>query len=232
VLRYCDGIQSIAALHQLPLQHLDLNGCRSITALSTTSDTHSKLRLTLKHLTLKGLQLTELTSLQGFVALENLDLTGCRYISDLAPLRSAMNSLQCLNISRCEKIKDLTPLSELQKLRTLTINGSLGVTDFSPLGGNLYLEALDVAGIKNLHGEAVTINAAQIAKIKNLKVLNLSSCTNIIAPEQFVHCKHLHRLILTSCRLSLDFSIFAQHSDLQITDHNGKVFVCGQSSPS
>src|SRR4051812_26900706 len=77
--------------------------------------------------------------------LQTLDLSWCEQLRDLAPL-SSLNALQTLDLSGCERIGDLTPLSHLTSLQTLDISWCKQIRDLSPISGLNALRAFNLYG--------------------------------------------------------------------------------------
>jgi internalin A len=70
--------------------------------------------------------------LECLTALQRLSLSGCRQISDLAPL-AKLTSLQQLSLSGCEEISDLAPLANLTLLEQLDLSWCRQISDLAPL---------------------------------------------------------------------------------------------------
>jgi len=103
----------------------------------------------LRSLSLRGLNAKDLTNLEGFPHLENLEVWQSGEVTSLAPL-SALDRLRELFLSggvwKRQKLSgDFRPLAELRNLQRLTITNIRGPEDFTPLLTFRRLEHLFVA---------------------------------------------------------------------------------------
>ena len=76
----------------------------------------------------------DLTPLSSFCSLSDLDISGCKGVTNLTPLRS-LSSLVSLDCSGCDGVLDLSPLSSLSFLQNLDCSECRSVTDLTPLCG-------------------------------------------------------------------------------------------------
>src|SRR5271156_4588151 len=132
-----------------------------------------------------GAELTTLTGIAHFRALQSLDCSGTE-VSDLSPLRglSALQSLYCWET----EVSDLSPLRGLSALQSLYC-WETQVSDLSPLRGlsalqSLYCWETQVSDLSPLRG------------LSALQSLNFSQCVLATAPESVWHKASLHRLYL------------------------------------
>ncbi len=124
--------------------------------------------------------ISDWAKLAQFTGLKKLDLEHTN-ISDLSKL-SALTELEELDITRCEQVKDLTPLTGLKKLRKLELTAT-NVADLSPLTGLPELKSLyikygncDPSQLKGLDLEYIGLERATdylapVTEMKNLKSL-------------------------------------------------------------
>jgi hypothetical protein len=91
----------------------------------------------LETLRLNNTRVDDLAPLAG-LKLEQLSLSGCRGVADLAPLRGM--PLQTLNLSRT-RVSDLRPLIQ-SPLRELTLEGCANLVDLQPLMDIVTLEGV------------------------------------------------------------------------------------------
>lgn len=74
-------------------------------------------------LSFASLAIVELPSeLACLTDLTDLDLSGCRELTDLQPL-AALTGLQSLDLTGCDQVQDLQPLAALRSLRTAWLMG-------------------------------------------------------------------------------------------------------------
>jgi Leucine-rich repeat (LRR) protein len=72
-------------------------------------------------LSFASLAISELPSELAFLTdLTDLDLSGCRELTDLQPL-AALPGLQSLNVAECDQVQDLQPLVALTSLQSLNL---------------------------------------------------------------------------------------------------------------
>jgi len=53
-------------------------------------------------------------------------MNSCIYITNLMLLREVANSLEYLDVGNCERLSDISPLADMQKLRKLILTNTLG----------------------------------------------------------------------------------------------------------
>lgn len=78
----------------------------------------------LQNLFLNQTSLRSLEGIQSATALERLELSYSRVLSDIYPLTALSKSLKWLDIENCGKIKDFSPLYALKNLQILRLKGS------------------------------------------------------------------------------------------------------------
>ena len=188
---YVDGVSDLSGLSSMSrLESLVLTGNMEITDLSPLSGLTSlrvlevpgigeKVGIDLTPLsgltklrTLRlGSNVTDLSPLSGLTELRELDLTYGGYSArdsqeydSLAPLASLANltSLAIRNL----KISDLTPLSGLKKLRSLTIQNGASIQDLSPLAGLPELMSLTIRGAGR------QLDTSALTQVPNISIEN------------------------------------------------------------
>ena len=148
----------------------------------------------------------------GLLSLE----AGARQIGDLTGLEYAAN-LQTLNLFDNQRITDISPLSTLYNLETLTLNQNK-ISDLSPLSGLTNLTELDVhhnyftdvsplSGLINLRRLALRENAisdiSPLSGLVNLEYLSLLD-TQVSDISVLAGLTSLTHLDLRNCPLDLD----------------------------
>ena len=128
------GIESFTSLETLLLsdnEGLSLAGIGSVA--------------TLANLELARCGLTDITELSSAVTLRTLNLMQ-NDLTDVSALRR-LSSLEELSLGMNERLADISPLSKLTALRSLSLAGT-AVTDLSPLASLTGLETLDIEGCR------------------------------------------------------------------------------------
>jgi len=76
----------------------------------------------------RNISLTDngLEHLVGLRHLKVIDMNSCIYITNLMLLREVANSLEYLDVGNCERLSDISPLADMQKLRKLILTNTLG----------------------------------------------------------------------------------------------------------
>lgn len=126
---------------------------------------------------LPGEQMTDL-KLAEFAA-ANPDITrisrreigSFEHVTDLDPLKR-LKQLNYLDLYQIGKIKDISLLSELPNLQSLTMTG-LVLEDLSPLSRLFRLRSLSLLGAQHVS------DLAPLSRLANLTALNLAGCTSI-----------------------------------------------------
>ena len=121
---------------------------------------------TLQSLELSRCGLTDISALANAAGLTTLSLMQ-NDITDVSPLRHLANLTE-LHLSLNENLEDITPLSMLSNLKTISLNGT-AVTDLSALAGLTSLETLDIEGCR--------IDSIEpLLGLKNLRTLYAANC--------------------------------------------------------
>lgn len=82
-------------------------------------------------------------SLHGSKEKCDLNLWGCKQLSDLSPL-AGLAQLTSLNLGSCEQLSDLSPLSRLTQLTRLSLDCCEQLSDLSPLSRLIQLTNLSL----------------------------------------------------------------------------------------
>ena len=192
----CKNIQSIAPLSSLKnLRKLVMSNCTSITDISPLLDFSSLTevymppKVTNEQLALVIPKLPELRA---------LGLPKCKFITDISPL-SSLNNLYRLSIVDTKHLSDITSLSGLSELRHLALIRT-AVSDLSPISELPYLTSLTLWGSRNL------TDLSPLASIKSLKSLGLNGSHGIIDLTPLSELTYLTKLSLANMRGFNDIS--------------------------
>jgi internalin A len=148
-------------------------------------------------------------------SLQSLDLSGCEQVSDLSPL-SGVTSLQTLDLSGCEQVSDLSPLSGVTSLQTLNLSGCEQVSDLSPLIGLTSLQALKLSGCK------LVTDLFPLSGLTSLQSLDLSGCKQLSGDLfPLASLTSLRSLSLSGCERLSDLTPLAGLTSLQSLDLAG-----------
>jgi internalin A len=109
--------------------------------------------------------------------LQQLDLTGCRALTNLTPL-AGLTGLQQLNLTACSALTNLTLLAVLQGLQQLDLTRCTALTDLTPLAGLIGLQRLDLSGCTGLR------DLTALAGLMGLRELNLRGCLLECVPDR------------------------------------------------
>jgi internalin A len=160
-------------------------------------------------LDLWDLDLRELpANLADLPQLKRLDLSLCEGMTDLSPL-SGLSGLQSLDLQDCVGVTDLSLLSGLLDLQSLNLSSCTGVTDLSPLSGLVGLEDL------SLMDTGVTA-LSPLSGLAGLKSLDLTSI-GVTDLSPLSSLSGLQSLGLAFSRLT-DFSPLASLAGLKKLD--------------
>ena len=151
---------------------------------------------------LQELSITDagLEHLKALTSLQKLDLSGCNQIRDLKPLRGL--PLVSLNLAYCGKLQDVAPL-EGMPLTSLNLFGCGQLRDLAPLAGmpltSLDLGAMQVADLSTLRGMKLTTLSCFKTQASDLAPLAGMPLTSL----NLLDCPKLHELApLTRMNLS------------------------------
>lgn len=102
----------------------------------------------LSSLKLSGTQIVDLQPIEEFLpwGLDSLDLTNCK-LTDIEPLKQLQGLLQ-LKLN-CEGLTDLSPLSSMTILKILSLENVSPTLDLTPISNLEYVRSLRITGIVN-----------------------------------------------------------------------------------
>ncbi len=137
--------------------------------------------------------------------LEHVRIGGIGLISSLRPL-THLTGLTHVELRRAERIPDLSPLSALPNLRSLTLRG-LKLDDFSPIAELSGLTALNLSYAENLS------DLGPIGRLIGLQRLTLSGCPEISDLRPLEGLENLTRLTLSENEKIRDLTPLEELSD-------------------
>ncbi|MBM66252.1 MAG: hypothetical protein CMH55_08475 [Myxococcales bacterium] len=186
-------------LSGMPVERLDwLAGCQTLNWLRIRGTHHLEHLGTLPPLAIEILDLDgcrslkDLSGLKQLPELKHLDLAGCTSLTHISGLREAPH-LVWLNLSRCERLESLEGIEELLGLKELDAGGCLSLEDISPLGGLKVLEDLDLSLLPKIsHVDA-------LASCTALKRVVLAGCQQLQSLAGLRHQESLAYLDLSEC---------------------------------
>lgn len=120
--------------------------------------------------------------------------------------------LTSLNLSKCELISDLRPLSKLKNLHTLNLALCSSIEDLTPLTSLIQLKYLNLFSCKRIKDISILANLTQ------LQELNLWSCENIVDLGPISNLTQLKTLILSWRKQLKDLSILSNLKLLEFLD--------------
>lgn len=113
---------------------------------------------------------TSLEGLQQFGKLLDLDLNRCVRVQDISPLMR-LSRLQWLSLEGCTGVQDLSPLVGLGQLHHLILKGCTKVHDLSPLAGLSQLYWLDLSDTHFQNADLTEVDLTG-AKLRNADLTN------------------------------------------------------------
>lgn len=131
----------------------------------------------------------------------DLDLTGCRNITDVSVL--ATGNVEELDLSFCHNVTDVSSLGN-SSIHTLSLAGCEKVTDVSTLGNMLKLNlklctgVTDVSTLGNVHTLDLSrcTGVTDVSSLGGVHTLNLSGCTGVTDVSAL---GNVHTLNLSGC---------------------------------
>ena len=141
--------------------------------------------------------LNSIAKLAALRELRQLDLSGCRQLTDIDPLRN-LTALASLNLSSCEQLTDIAPLRNLTALASLNLAGCWQLTDINPLRHLPAVASLNLFGCRQL---------TDIVPLRNLTALaslNLSWCEQLTDIDPLRNLTTLASLYLSGCQQLTD----------------------------
>jgi Leucine-rich repeat (LRR) protein len=162
--------------------------------------------LSLENLQLDATQITSLPVLGKNLKILNLYL--CNRLEDLSAM-SNLQKLKDLNLDSCEKIVDFTVLTKMSSLETLNLTATK-IKSLPVLGKNLKsLDLSDCHCLKDVSG---------LSKLKTLVTLNLSCCYLLENLSGLAKLQTLVILDLSHCHRIFDLSALAKLQTLRSLD--------------
>ena len=190
-------------------------------------------------------QLGSIQAIQPLAKLHTLDLTWCRKIADLTPLREGHTSLVRINLTGCESLKttSLSPLTagcpnlEVVRLSGLEYVASLDLSVSSSaaaraqcwpdlqrlhLNGCSFLSSLSPLGSKLVLADlsfcGALVDTSWLTGCSKLEHLNLAHCTKITSLAGCLHCPRLTSIGLWGCVSIKSLDPLAKCHDLKLVD--------------
>lgn len=199
------GQRDINFVSQLPqLDTLILRDLEEVTDFSPVSVQRSIRTLWLTRCP----QLTDLAILPSLGNVDDLGLNGSRLTCTLNEVAQKAPRLSSLNLVDCPWVEDLSPLSGLRL--TYFYLGSADV-DISPLASQ--------QSLTHIHLNKMDINdLSPLGKLKNLQVVNLTSCSGPIDLSPLAHLRKL-RIISLKESSEIDLAPLAHLRNLHVDVH-------------
>lgn len=139
-------------------------------------------------------------------SLHTLNLSDCDNLIDISPL-SNITQLQNLNLCDCYSLVNISPLSNITELHTLNLCGCFLLQDISPLSSLTHLCTLDLSWCKSLK------DISPLSNIPKLHTLNLCRCSGLTDLSLLSSIYTLHTLELDEDQLQNvpPLSMYAHH---------------------
>lgn len=140
----------------------------------------------LRYLCLHRTKASDISPLFKLTEMTSLVLSGSRNITNLNGV-SQMKKLRRLSLYDMANLTDLSPLKNLVQLKILLLGQNQDLTDYSALRGMSELEVLELrwSGITDL-------SPLQDLRNRNLKTLDLSNCTRVTDLKPLKSLARLH----------------------------------------
>lgn len=170
VIRSCPNLSDISALSGIAVTSLRISGCRAVTDAGVVGTLANCSRLELKGTAIADIDFLDETTVPGLMW---LDLSATQ-VSSLEALRGRY-ALEVLGLEDCSSLTSIEPLSELSHLRSLSLDGSVGIDDIASVSGCESLAMVSLAGLFRLR------NIESLAKLRRLRFVDLSgtSCDSV-----------------------------------------------------
>jgi internalin A len=159
--------------------------------------------------------LPDLRPLAALKHLKELDLKGCRQVSDPAPLGEIPN-LRFLRLESCYGLTDLSFLENARRLRTLHFELEMDEethVDWTPLGKLRQLEYLRIDGGYQPRPLGAVLEA--VANLTGLIGLSLAGYEDMTDLEPFTEFSRLKYLDLSGCQSIRDYSPLGRMPNLR-----------------
>ena len=165
----------------------------------------------LQRLLLSGCRVNALAPL---TSLRKLDLSYCNKLRDLSQLTACI-SLSGLDVSHCPRIKSIAPLAACKQLQVLRLRECVNITNLKPITACVKLAWLGLngcSGIKSL---------APLSACRVLEVLHLGECNSLASLEPLQACTALEVLGLNHLAKPISLAPLAACPSLQKLDLHG-----------
>ncbi|KAK1415897.1 hypothetical protein QVD17_31685 [Tagetes erecta] len=151
----------------------------------------------------------------GLPCLERLNLSWCDKLKDIHPSIGSHESLVWVSLDRCEKLKTFPPIIRMKKLETLIFSWCERLRKFPLIESNM--DSLECLDLKSSGIEMIPPTVGQLCT--NLVTFNLSSCSNLRRIEgNFRLLKRLKYVDLYNCfeLEKFDGDFFYDDSSLEV----------------
>jgi Leucine-rich repeat (LRR) protein len=166
-----------------------------LTSLKIVADGYEQWRRTLRTLDgldapsltqvlLKNLSLESIAALSGSPRLQRVDLRGNPSLDSINALSASAPSLEALDLSGCEGLKNLLPLEGSRRLKRLHMNNCKRVPSLSPLSSSKELTEVSFTGMASIEsldglvGPCITTDSTQFGH-EELAVYGCKSLTSL-----------------------------------------------------
>ena len=174
----CEMITDVTPL--IHVENLNLSGCKLLADVSALCN--------VKFLNIRYCRF--ITDISSLVNVHHLNASNCINIADITKFGLRNKSIECLNLSGCYKITDISTLVK-NKLRTLDLSNCYRIKDVSSLGGaSSLLTNLNLSGCHQI---------SNVSTLGNIRILNLSDCGGITDISALKNNKYLN--INNCCRI-------------------------------
>ena len=170
-IRGTHHLTALTTLPKLPIDTLDLDGCRS---------------------------LNDLAGLKNLPELKHLDLAGCISLTHVTRIEEVPH-LHWLNLSRCERLESLQGIDRLSSLHELDLGGCLALEELEPISQLTQLQELDLSLLPKLENVDALSNCVALRRVvlagcgrlqqldglrdhEHLAYLDLSECDRLQPP--------------------------------------------------
>ena len=144
----------------------------------------------------------------GLTSLQSLNLSDCNRIRDLEPV-AGLTSLQSLNLFDCTQISDLGAVAGLTSLISLNLTLCKQIRDLEAVTGLTSLQSLDLSWCQQIS------DLEALAGLVSLQSLDLSGCMQIRNLAPLTKLTSLQSLDLSGCEQISDLEALAGLTSLQ-----------------
>jgi len=190
-LHKCDSVRDLSPLRKLTgLTHL------SMPPGVTNADLKSvlpKLPM-LEQLTMSSCYgITDISPIVKLRRLSRLVMDHIHGVKDLSPL-SRLAVLKNLHMTH-SKVRDLGPLKNLSRMRSLWLPNNADITDISPLAGMIGLQSLSLEGCKEV------VDVSPLSRLSDLKYISLKGLHKIKDISALGNLRRLRKLDIRECTM-------------------------------